>query len=279
MNYRHGFHAGNFADVFKHVILTLLLKALRLKDKPFFYLDTHAGAGRYDLGSGAARKTGEFTQGIARLWSRERLPEALRDYLSAVRALNRGADLHFYPGSPRIVRHVLRRQDRMVLCEQHPEEYSRLKAEFAGDKQVSVHLQDGYLGLKAFLPPPENRGMVLIDPPYESADEFERATDALIASCARWRGGIFALWYPIKLPAPVAALHRAMQDSGIAKVLLAELAVYPEDSAFRLNGCGMLVINPPWRLDNELKVLLPQLAGLLRQEIDARIALEWLVPE
>jgi 23S rRNA (adenine2030-N6)-methyltransferase len=279
MNYRHLFHAGNFADVFKHVILTLLLKALRSKDKPFFYLDTHAGAGRYDLGSEAARKTGEFVQGIARLVAREPLPEALREYVTAVRALNRDDELRFYPGSPRVVRHFLRPQDRMVLCEQHPEECDHLKAEFAGDKQVAVHLQDGYLGLKAFLPPPERRGLVLIDPPYESADEFRRAADALIASWPRWRGGTYALWYPIKLPAPVAALHRAMRDSGINKILLAELAVYPENSPFRLNGCGMLVINPPWRLDEGLKILLPQLAGLLRQESDARIRLEWLVPE
>jgi 23S rRNA (adenine2030-N6)-methyltransferase len=279
MNYRHLFHAGNFADVFKHVILTLLLKALRSKDKPFFYLDTHAGAGRYDLGSEAARKTGEFVQGIARLCAREPLPQALREYVTAVRALNRGDDLRFYPGSPRIGRHFLRPQDRMVLCERHPEEYGRLKVEFAGDKQVAVHLQDGYLGLKAFLPPPENRGLVLIDPPYESADEFAGAADALIASWARWRSGTYALWYPIKLRAPVESLHRAMRDSGISKILLAELAVYPEDSAFRLNGCGMLLINPPWRLDEELKILLPQLAGLLRQETDARIRLDWLVPE
>jgi 23S rRNA (adenine2030-N6)-methyltransferase len=279
VNYRHAFHAGNFADVFKHVVLTLLLKALRAKDKPFFYLDTHAGAGRYDLGGAAARKTGEFAQGVARLASGERLPEAMRDYLAAVRTLNRSGELRFYPGSPRIARHFLRPQDRMVLCEQHPEEYGRLKAEFAGDEQVAVHLRDGYLGLKAFLPPPENRGVVLIDPPYESADEFDRAADALIASCTRWRGGIYALWYPIKLPAPVATLHRAMRDSGISKILLAELAVYPEDSAFRLNGCGMLLINPPWRLDEGLKNLLPQLAGLLRQETDARIRLDWLVPE
>lgn len=279
MNYRHAFHAGNFADVFKHVVLTLLLKAVRSKDKPFIYLDTHAGAGRYDLGSEAARKTREFEQGIARLWALTTPPPALRDYLAAVHALNRGEQLRFYPGSPRIARHFLRRQDRMVLCEANPDEFRRLKAEFAGDKQLSVHRQDGYLGLKAFLPPPENRGIVLIDPPYESADEFERVAGALIASCARWRGGIYALWYPIKLPAAVAALHEALRHSGIRKILLAELAVYPRDNAFRLNGCGMVVINPPWRLDEELKSLLPQLAGLLRQETDAHTRLDWLVPE
>ena len=279
MNYRHAFHAGNFADVFKHVILTLLLKALRSKDKPFFHLDTHAGAGRYDLGSDAARKTGEFEQGVARLWSGGSSSDALHDYLTAVRALNGGDELRFYPGSPRIARHFLRPQDRMVLCESNPQEYGRLKAEFAGDRQVAVHLQDGYLGLKAFLPPPENRGIVLIDPPYESAEEFERVAGALITSCARWRGGIYALWYPIKLPAAAASLHEALRRSGIRKILLAELAVYPEDNAFRLNGCGMLVINPPWRIDEELKTLLPQLAGVLRQETDSRIRLDWLVPE
>ncbi len=279
MNYRHAFHAGNFADVLKHVVLVLLLKALTVKDKPFVYLDTHAGAGRYDLGSEAARKTREFEQGVARLWALTTPPPALGDYLAAVHALNRGEELRFYPGSPGIARHFLRPQDRMVLCEANPDEYRRLKAEFAGDRQVAVHLQDGYLGLTAFLPPPENRGIVLIDPPYESADEFDRAAEALIAARARWRGGIYALWYPIKLPAPAAALQEALRHSGIRKILLAELAIYPQDSAFRLNGCGMVVINPPWRLDEALKTLLPQLAGMLRQETDARIRLDWLVPE
>lgn len=278
MNYRHVFHAGNFADVFKHAVLSLLLKSLHRKDAPFCYLDTHAGAGRYDLDSAAAQKTGEFRDGILRIWEAEPLPE-LADYLAAVRGLNPGKALRYYPGSPVVARFFLRPRDRMVLLELQPEECAQLKTQFAGDRRVTVLAQDGYAGLKALLPPKERRGLVLIDPPYEADGEYARVVDGLRVAHARWDSGTYALWYPVKDRPPVERFHRALMTTGIRKMLLAEFAPYPEDASFRLNGCGMIVINPPWQLDEALRSLLPGLLEVLRQHPSGRTAVSWLVPE
>jgi 23S rRNA (adenine2030-N6)-methyltransferase len=278
LNYRHAFHAGNFADVFKHIVLTLLLTSLHRKDTPFCYLDTHAGAGRYDLNSEAAQKTGEYRDGIRRLWDMNPLPE-LADYLAAVRASNADGTLHYYPGSPAIARFFLRPNDRMVLLELQADECTLLQARFAGDRQVVVQRQDGYAGLKAYLPPKEKRGLVLIDPPYESDREYEQVAEGLKVAHDRWSSGIYALWYPIKTRPPIERFHRALAASGIRKMLLAEFAPYPEDSSFRLNGCGMVVVNPPWKLEQTLRRLLPELLGVLRQHPAARTSLSWLVPE
>jgi 23S rRNA (adenine2030-N6)-methyltransferase len=278
MNYRHAFHAGNFADVLKHAVLVLLLKALARKDAPFCYLDTHAGAGRYDLLGEAAQKTGEYRDGIARLWNSPPL-SGLEDYLAAVRAMNPAGTLRYYPGSPAIARRLLRPRDRMVLVEQHPEEYERLKAEFADDRRVAVQRQDGYAALKALLPPPEKRGLVLIDPPYESADEYAQAAEGLRVAHARWSSGVLAVWYPVKERAPVQGFHRKLAASGIRKILAVELRPYPADSAFRLNGCGMLIVNPPWRTDETLTGLLARLLEVLRQHPSGRADVFWLVPE
>lgn len=278
MNYRHIFHAGNFADVFKHVVLSLLLKSLHRKDTPFCYIDTHAGTGRYDLSSAAAQKTGEYRDGIKRLWNNPPIPE-LADYLSAVQALNVGDSLRYYPGSPRVARFFLRPQDRAVLLELQPEECSQLKTEFTGDPQVTVQGQDGYGGLKAYLPPKERRGLVLIDPPYESDSEFERVIEGLRIAHARWDSGMYALWYPIKSRPPVERFHRMLVATGIRKILLAELCPYPEDLAFRLNGCGMAVINPPWKLEETLHSVLPVLLEQLRQHPAGHGMLTWLAPE
>lgn len=278
MNYRHVFHAGNFADVFKHVVLSLLLKSLHRKEAPFFYLDTHAGAGRYDLSSAAAQKTGEYCDGIKRLWNSEPMP-VLADYLAAVRVLNDADSLRYYPGSPRIARFFLRPPDRAVLFELQPQECTQLKAEFAGDRQVLVQGQDGYAGLKALLPPKERRGLVLIDPPYESDKEFEQVVDGLRMAYARWDSGMYALWYPIKSRPPVERFHRMLIATGIRKTLLVEFSLYPEDTAFRLNGCGMMVINPPWQLDETLGTVLPVLLERLRQHPAGRSTVAWLTPE
>lgn len=279
MNYRHAFHAGNFADVFKHVVLTLLLQALCRKEAPFCYLETHAGAGRYDLGCEAAQRSGEHRDGIARLWEWPDPPAELRPYLATVRAVNRTAMLRCYPGSPRIARHFLRPQDRMVLCELHPEAVSLLEAEFAGDRQVKIHAIDGYRGLKAYLPPQERRGLVLIDPPYEREDEFQHVLAGLRAAHRRWATGMYAVWYPVKARAPLARFHRELRQSAIRKLLLAELLLYPEDTALRLNGSGMLLVNPPWRLDQVLGELLPQLLARLPHAAGGRTEVTWLVPE
>lgn len=278
MNYRHIYHAGNFADVVKHVLLSLLLKSLCRKDTPFFYLDTHAGAGRYDLSSVAAEKTGEYRDGILRLWNSQPMP-GIEDYLSAVRALNTGNALRYYPGSPRLARYFLRPQDRAVLLEMHPDDCAQLKIEFARERQVTVLRQDGYTGLKVFLPPRERRGLVLIDPPYESDREFQRLMEGLREARARWETGLFVLWYPIKSRSPVERFHRELVSTGIRKILLAEFSPYPEDSDFRLNGCGMVMINPPWKLDETLHSLLPALLNVLRRQPGGRTEITWLVPE
>ena len=278
MNYRHAFHAGNFADVFKHLILARLLKALQKKDKGFAYIETHAGPGRYDLNAPAARKTGEHRDGIGRLW-RAPARDGTEDYLAAVRALNRGDDLRYYPGSPRIARFLFRPQDRMRLAERAPEECTRLQAEFAGDAQVTVHGGDGYALLKAWLPPPERRGLVLIDPPYERDDEWALARGALLFAAARWPQGIYALWYPLKPGTPLARFKSALATSGLRKLLAAELTVWPADTPFRLNGCGMVILNPPWKFEAELRGLLEPLAPRLRQGPAGGARVEWLVPE
>lgn len=278
MNYRHIFHAGNFADVVKHSVLALLLKSLQRKDTPFCYLDTHAGAGRYDLTSEAAQKTGEYRDGILRLWQAPPLPE-LADYLTAVRAINADGTLRYYPGSPLIARFFLRPQDRMLLLELQPDESAQLKTVFMGDRQVTVVAQDGYAGLKAFLPPKEKRGLVLIDPPYESDREYDQVIKGLRIAHTRWDSGIFAMWYPIKSRPPVERFHRALLASGIHKILVIEFCPYPEDSSFRLNGCGVVVVNPSWKLDEMLQALLPKLLVVLEQHPAGRSSISWLVPE
>lgn len=281
MNYRHSYHAGNFADVFKHVQLTLLLQALRAKEAPFCYLDTHAGTGRYDLQGTTAQKTGEYLQGVMRFWLRgdviESAPAA--DYLAAVRALNPDGELRYYPGSPRIARHFLRPQDRMVLIELHPEDVIFLKREFRGDKQVHVHCADGYTGLKAFLPPPEKRGLVLIDPPFEDGNEFERLTDSLRIAYQRWPTGIFALWYPLKDDYRVQHFHRQLVVSGMRKLLLVEMHLHAHPPVNTLYGCGMIIVNPPWQMDEKQRALLPRLLAGLQPDGEGKTRVEWLVPE
>jgi len=278
MNYRHVYHAGNFADVFKHVVLSHLLMSLHRKESPFFYLDTHAGSGRYDLRSTAAQQTGEYREGIQRLWPFDGTA-GLSDYMKAVQSLNTSGALHFYPGSPWLARFFLRPQDRAMLLELHPDECLALKHQFSADQLVTVLEQDGYLGLKAHLPPKERRGLVFIDPPYEAADEFEKAVDGLRMAHARWSTGLYALWYPIKNRLDVSRFHRVLVASGIRKILLAEFSPFREDTVFRLNGCGMIVINPPWKLDETLQTLLPVLQKKLQQNFVGKTELRWLVPE
>lgn len=278
MNYRHSYHAGNFADVFKHAILSLLLQTLHAKEKPFCYLDTHAGAGLYDLHATPAQKTGEYRQGIGHFWGTQDVPPEMAGYLAAVHAVNEGAALRYYPGSPRVARHFLRPQDRMVLMELHPEEAHALKQEFRGDAQVHVHEMDGFLGLKGFLPPPERRGLVLIDPPFERTDDFEQLVEGLKTAHQRWSTGIYALWYPLKDSQLVQRFHQQLVASGLRKLLLTEIQLHAEPLPGQLFGCGMIITNPPWRLDGTLQTLLPKLmVGLHAAKGRARV--EWLVPE
>ncbi|BCG89241.1 MULTISPECIES: 23S rRNA (adenine(2030)-N(6))-methyltransferase RlmJ [unclassified Mesorhizobium] len=282
MNYRHAYHAGNFADVVKHVVLTRLLDYLKQKDKAFRVVDTHAGIGRYDLSSLEAQKTGEWQGGIGRLIDASfdaRAGALLAPYLEAVRSLNPGDGVKKYPGSPMLARHLLRKQDRLSAIELHPKDAAKLKAEFAGDFQVRVMELDGWLALGAHLPPKEKRGLVLIDPPFEEEGEFGRLVDGLIRAHKRWPGGIYALWYPIKDRKAIIAFRKALKQSGIPKILDIEFEIRPASSEPSLDGSGMVVVNPPFTLEGELRTLLPALHKLLAVEKPAHWSLEWLAGE
>ena len=283
MNYRHAFHAGNFADVFKHAILTGLIEALKAKQTPFRYFDTHAGAGKYDLRGEAANKTREHEAGVQRLLDAVRLPAALHIYLNLVRALNTGnkaSDIAIYPGSPLIASVLMRDTDRATLCEIQADETAQLKKLFAGDARISVHERDGYTALDALLPPPERRGLVLIDPPFEAQEgEFDTIEHALVKALARWPTGMYAIWYPIKLRQQNAPFLRSFARRKIPKVLCAELLLHPDNSALRLNGCGMVIVNPPWKFDHQLEELLPALREHLAQGRFGEQRVEWLTGE
>lgn len=281
MNYRHGFHAGNFADVVKHAILVGLLRHLRGKDRPFAVLDTHAGAGRYELGSIEAKRTGEAASGIGRLHPRRCAPP-LADYLTLVGEANPGqwkpgAPPRRYPGSPDIIRSLLRAHDRLVACELHRQEVRKLRALLAGDARVAVHERDGWAALRAFLPPPERRGLVLIDPPFEVRGEFATMAEQTVAAHRRWPTGQYMLWYPIKDMAGPELLHAGLSESGIRRILRVTFLRHAELLPDRLNGCGLLLINPPWQFDAELPPLLDALAPLA--EPGAPRGVTWLVPE
>ena len=277
MNYRHVYHAGNFADVLKHVVLIALIEALKTKQTPFAVLDTHAGAGRYSLASEEALKTGEFRDGVMRLLSAERLPTLVHAYLNLVRSQN-GSQT--YPGSPLIAAQLLRDSDRLMLCEVQDAEVASLRQLFARDLRVAVHQRDGYQAMSALLPPPEKRGLVLIDPPFEAQEqEFRIIEDALAAAHKRFANGVYAVWYPIKLRQSVLPFHRWLKESGMRKVLVAEICVHPDNSALRLNGCGMAIINAPYKLDRTLAEILPTLATTLAQSRYAQFKLEWLVED
>jgi 23S rRNA (adenine2030-N6)-methyltransferase len=265
MNYRHGFHAGNFADVLKHLALVELLRLLTAKDKKLFVLDTHAGTGGYDLTADLAMRTREAEAGIVRLMAMPRagMPAAVTRYLAAVaaydRKFGRSEGLRHYPGSPRLVRAVLRPGDRFVACELHPQDALALKREFAGDRAIDIRQADGYHALKALLPPVERRGLMLIDPPFEATDEFDRLARTLKQALRRFATGCYAIWYPIKDEPAVEAFKATL--AGL-KVIIVELRL---DSApeGRLAACGLAVINPPWTFQESMEEALPRLGAAL----------------
>ncbi len=265
MNYRHGYHAGSFTDVFKHTILISLIKSLQQKNSAFCYLDTHAGAGCYDLWAEAAQKSNEFETGIAKVFNALNPPALIKDYLSCVQAINAhfsdsaASSLRYYPGSPVIMRYFARQQDRLVLTELHPQEYQLLKKEFARTRQANVHLLDGYHGLKAFLPPKERRGLILIDPPYERPNELAYLTSMLAHALKRFATGVYAIWYPIKARSIIDQFYRSLKDNIKNPILITELSIYPEESPLHLNGSGMAIVNPPWQIDDRISAFLPWL--------------------
>jgi 23S rRNA (adenine2030-N6)-methyltransferase len=269
MNYRHAYHAGNFADVLKHAVLALVIQYMKRKEAPFRIVDTHAGRGRYALDSVEAAKTGEWQAGIGRLLGREAAPlpaEAagtMASYLDAVRAENGGSTLSAYPGSPLIARRLMRTQDTLIANELHPEERAHLQLALRKDRRVKVMGLDGWIALKSLLPPKERRGIVLIDPPFEEEGELARLEEGLGEGLRRFASGVYLAWYPIKDPKPVARFHAALAAIAKPPLLSVDLLLrHPVDTE-RLNGCGLIVANPPHTLRDELAGLLPELTRRL----------------
>ena len=277
--YRHLFHAGNFADVFKHALLTRLLVLLARKDKPLCYLDTHAGIGLYDLGHPWAQKLAEYREGIERVWERTDAPALLAPYLEAVRADNPDGRLRRYPGSPRIAQRLLRDADRIVLTELNLDDCKQLGALFADDRRVVVEHADGYQALKAHLPPRERRGLILVDSSFDRAREFERLTQALSIAHRRFATGVFALWYPLMAPVVMHGFARGVVATGIRKVLELELSVFPESWSASLRGSGMLVVNPPFGFEEEARTALAWLWQVLSPEREGQWRVSWLIRE
>ncbi len=262
MNYRHAFHAGNHCDVLKHAALALVLARLAAKQKPFMVLDTHAGRGVYDLESPEAARSGEHLGGIMRVADDPDAPAALASYFEAVRRHNPFGGFRWYPGSPAIIRDALRVGDSAKFCELHPEERQALETAMDGDKQVAIYDRDGYHAVRAFLPPRERRGLVLIDPPFEKPGEFRRLAEAIGDGVRRWASGIFMIWRPVKDETGYQDFMQRIDALGLAKTLVAELRVAPlqED---RLTGSALFVVNPPFGLANSLAEILPYLAARL----------------
>ncbi len=279
LSYRHMYHVGNFADVFKHALLSRLLIALSAKDKPCFYLDTHAGIGLYDLTHSWAQKAREYENGIGRLWTAADIPPAFGPYLDIVRSLNPDARLRYYPGSHLIARRLLRPSDRMALVELNKVDHEELQSVFAREKRVAVESMDAYQALKAYVPPPERRGLVLIDSSFDRARELDRVLKGLKEAHARWATGLYAIWYPLMEPAAMRDFLASTARSGIRKVLRLEMIVRERDESGIIPGCGMLVVNPPWHFDRDAKTMVEWLARKLVISGKPQALVEWLVPE
>jgi 23S rRNA (adenine2030-N6)-methyltransferase len=280
LSYRHAFHAGNHADVLKHLILVQMARHLAQKDKAFWYIDTHAGAGSYALDSPAATKLGEHRDGIGRLWLRKDLPPAVADYVDLVRRANPDGRLKIYPGSPTFALWTLRAHDRLRLCELHSREVLRLRENFRDcDRQVLVDEVDGFAALKGLLPPPPRRGLVLIDPPYEERRDYERVVLALKDSLQRFPGGSYLLWYPLLSKLEAHELPSRLKRLSAARWLHVSLRVRtPAADGFGMHGSGLFVINPPWTLQATLQESLPWLRQVLAVDAGAAFTLEGEAP-
>ena len=279
MNYRHAYHAGNFADVVKHAVLARLLVHLCSKPAPYRVIDTHAGAGSYDLAGPEATRSQEWHGGIGRLYGASLEPalgSLLAPYLAVVAAHNSSGRLRTYPGSPALAQAFLRSQDRLLACELEPHAAASLKRSLNHDRRVKAVAIDGWTALNAYVPPPERRGLVLVDPPYEDAGDF--LNQAIEQAHRKWASGIYLLWYPIKGRREPDALARRLRRSGINKILRAELNLRAADPT-HLTGCGLMLVNPPWRLDEELRQLLPGLAPILAGGDGGSARIDWIAGE
>ncbi|WP_421761899.1 23S rRNA (adenine(2030)-N(6))-methyltransferase RlmJ [Devosia sp.] len=282
MNYSHAFHAGNFADVMKHIILTRLIEYLKKKDAAFRVIDTHAGIGRYDLTGEIAKRSPEWVDGIGKVIAKglpQKATALVAPYLDVIKGESPGEKLATYPGSPLLIRRLLRPQDRLSALELHPEYADRLAKLFEGDFQVRVIHLDGWLALNAHLPPKEKRGLILVDPPFEELGEFDRLIDGLVKAHKKFPTGIYALWYPLKDTRAVHDFISGMEATGIPRMLRVELSVRPASNPPRLHGSGLILVNPPFVLEDELRAIMPALASLLGDTGAGRHKIEWIKGE
>jgi 23S rRNA (adenine2030-N6)-methyltransferase len=277
LSYRHAFHAGNHADVLKHFIEVQLLRYLAQKDKPFWYIDTHAGAGCYALDSGYATQNAEFESGIALLWERDDLPAPLAEYVALVKRINPDGQLKLYPGSPLVALELLREQDRMRLFELHPTDSEILQQNFAGHgAQVLMQAADGFDALKALLPPPPRRALVLIDPPYEEKQDYQRVVSALREGLKRFASGMYAVWYPQLQRVEAKQLPEQLKQLPVKSWLHVVLSVQaPGEDGFGMHGSGMFILNPPWTLYGVLQEVMPYLVKVLGQDGEGGFVLEF----
>lgn len=276
LSYRHAFHAGNHADVLKHYIQTQILSYFNQKDKSYWYIDTHSGAGVYSLTEGYATKNAEFESGIARLWNRDDLPESIAEYVDVVRALNPDGKLTLYPGSPYVADQILRPTDRLRLFELHSSDSKLLQANFAeSGRRVAVIAGDGFAGIKAVLPPPPRRGVTLIDPPYEDKNDYDYVIDMLHEALGRFATGTYAIWYPQLQRAEAKLLPEELKKLGVNSWLHVALSVQsPSADGFGMHGSGMFILNPPWTLAQTLRETMPYLVKVLGQDKGAKYILE-----
>lgn len=282
MNYRHHFHAGNFADVVKHVLLLGLLESLRRKDTPFCYIDTHAGIGIYDLGASEAQRTLEFKTGLSRIKAADaaKMPTLVAEYQKAVAALQTERGGFWYPGSPWLALNAMREQDRALLMELHPEDAGSLRQFFSRRANTAIHERNAYEGLTALIPPKEKRGLVLIDPPYEEErDDYAPVVDLLQKAHEKWPTGMYAIWFPIKDHHAITRFYRRLRNTGIPKILTTELCVLPPDNRLGLNGTGMIIVNPPWKFSDTAVSLLQWLKPVLSEHPQSSWKVEWLSGE
>ena len=282
MNYRHAFHAGNFADVFKHIIIARILIHLREKVAPFRVIDTHAGDGLYDLAGEEANRTGEWRDGIGRL-AVAALPadaaELIAPYLAALRACNQAAELRYYPGSPLLARHLLRPQDRLIACELEPHAAIALSRHLRRCTTAKVVRIDGWIALHAYVPAKERRGLVIVDPSFEQPDDFIRVADRITAAHRKWPTGIYLMWYPVKSRDGPDCLIRMLQHAGVERCLRAEFAVASSRPVGGLNACGVIVVNPPWKLAADIKIFAPAVVDLLGREAGRGYVLDHLASD
>lgn len=280
LSYRHSFHAGNHADVVKHIVLSLIIDSLKQKEKPFLYLDTHAGAGRYLLTEQHAQKTGEYLQGIDRLWQQKAYaPALLQPYLSVIKHYNDSATLKYYPGSPLIAKQLLRREDKLHLTELHSSDYPLLKKEFTHDQRATVLQANGYQQLKAKLPPLTRRGLILIDPPYEIKEDYQQVVDGIKEGHKRFATGSFALWYPVVQRQQIKKMIQALKETEIPNILQIELAIRPDNEQRGMTASGMIVINPPWKLESQMKTIFDWLYPILVPEQQGQTLINWITPQ